>query len=589
MILTIPQTVLNDSTQELDFSVNNICTLIGKNGSGKSSILEAIFKKYSLSDELRVISFSSGQNERFSKIYNDQKSTKFKKITQIDNDTLEYVNIFHFDKTWVKILVFLATSLFDKKTRNYLKEKYINFDDNDDLSSTLKVKLHIPKFYIDQIQDAYKKEETEPMHKSVRRTYLHAMLTRILEKSGYENYDFEKELKIDLSINAKETYGYFESDIDKIFTFLSLTNHGATSMFDIKNAFLVFNNDIEFDSLSDGEYQLLSIYALVDLFDTNNTLFLFDEIDSHLHYKNINILWNVINELQAKLVTTSHMTESIINNKFESIKYIENGSIDYSLTAKKIIEKISNVVNQEKFIYQISSTLDNIALVDDESDWEIFKELAKIKIGEEVIEVLNKVTPLKEGSGWNYESQLFGSNKIEFVKKIKEYSRSQDINLKNIFMICDNDEYGLSSVKTNMECRKTPTLKSHMEEIENFNSSHTKSYLLSWRRREILHYMISYSMLKEYEKLDELRFIADYIVADSSINKNFDNDTNVKTTPKSNVKFIKLLMCREDGNIDDDNWTDYNKIKEIIAKIPSAEISDDIVKMYQFIKNKVES
>ncbi|NMV42278.1 AAA family ATPase, partial [Vibrio parahaemolyticus] len=45
--------------------------------------------------------------------------------------------------------------------------------------------------------------------------------------------------------------------------------------------------NIELDDLSDGEYQLLFLYALIDLFDAPNTLFLFDEADSHLHYKNV--------------------------------------------------------------------------------------------------------------------------------------------------------------------------------------------------------------------------------------------------------------------------------------------------------------
>ena len=42
---------------------------------------------------------------------------------------------------------------------------------------------------------------------------------------------------------------------------------------------LLIKNDLEFQQLSDGEYQLLSIYALIDLFDEVDTVFLLDEVD----------------------------------------------------------------------------------------------------------------------------------------------------------------------------------------------------------------------------------------------------------------------------------------------------------------------
>jgi hypothetical protein len=91
------------------------------------------------------------------------------------------------------------------------------------------------------------------------------------------------------------------------------------------------------------------------------------------------------------------------------------------------------------------------------------------------------------------------------------------------------------------------------------------------------------------EVIKELKKIANYITEKKFINKNFDDDNNIKTAPKSKVKFIKQLMSKENGDVDADNWTDYDKLKQIISKIPANEISEDIVKMYEFIKSKVES
>ena len=352
---------------------------------------------------------------------------------------------------------------------------------------------------------------------------------------------------------------------------------------------MLIKNDLEFQQLSDGEYQLLSIYALIDLFDEVDTVFLLDEVDSHLHFNNISKLWNILKTISGKVITTTHISESILNNNFNSITYIEKGKIVNDLVPKKVLEKISNVVNQEKFIYQICSKLENIVLIDDESDWEIFKELAKIKIGEEAITLLKDIVAIKETSSYNSDFQLFGNEKIEFTKNIKAYSLANTINLKNIFMICDLDEYAVSNIGLNHQCIVTDKLRPSINEIQKFNNNETSSYLLSWKRREILHYMISCSMLKEYNKIKELKKIANYITEKKFINKNFDDDNNIKTAPKSKVKFIKQLMCKENGDVDADNWTDYDKLKQIISKIPVNEISEDIVNMYEFIKSKVES
>lgn len=74
MRVDIPAYKHINMAQHIDFNGSNICTLIGGNGSGKSTILESIFSSYidkenlqreqeeSLRDTYRCITFSSGQN-----------------------------------------------------------------------------------------------------------------------------------------------------------------------------------------------------------------------------------------------------------------------------------------------------------------------------------------------------------------------------------------------------------------------------------------------------------------------------------------------------------------------------------------------
>ena len=58
MTLQVPHNKLYQETQELNFTDTNIFTLIGENGSGKSSILESVFQKYIEHENKKVISLN---------------------------------------------------------------------------------------------------------------------------------------------------------------------------------------------------------------------------------------------------------------------------------------------------------------------------------------------------------------------------------------------------------------------------------------------------------------------------------------------------------------------------------------------------
>ncbi len=606
MIIDIPRYKYIQDDQTIDLSTTNICTLIGSNGSGKSTLLESIFSNYidkenelrgndvieNINQSLRCIVFSSGQNELFSEIFNNYD----KNARRYNREDEQTIRSFYFDYWWSRLLIFFATSFKkDGLVRTYLRENnYIDELNEKDNSSYISFSFRVRKPMTDRIIKEHNREEGGAyIDNSLIRSLYIKYLEKIIKKTIDSEYSFREKESIKrivsrgIELKANEVKDVLGIEIDEIFTFIARASSSWLSNFNLEDIGFYFKNDLEFDQLSDGEYQLLSIYAMIDLFDTENTIFLLDEVDSHLHYENINKLWDTLKNINGKVVTTTHISESILNNDFSSISYIEKGKIINDLVPKKILEKLSNIVNQTKFIYQISSKLNYLVLIDDESDWEIFKELVKRKIGSEAMGVLNKITPIKETSSYNSDFQLFGNEKIEFIKNIKNYTISHNIKLKYIFMICDKDEYNLTNINDDLQCKVTDKLRPYINEIKEFNNSQTKSYLLSWKRREILHYMISYSMLKYYDKLNELEVIADYVVSDTSINKNFDNDNNIRFTSKENVKFIKMLMCKESGDVDADNWTDYDKVREVISKIPSEEISDDIVTMYNFIKSKV--
>jgi len=568
MIVEIPE-YKNIQAQEINLSETNICTLIGKNGAGKSTLLESIFNNETSHD---IIAFSSGQNELFTKIYNEIKKDTFSKINTIGSEFKD-INKYYFNKKWVRIIVFFASSMKDGLVKQYLVEnEYI--DTNNDLS--LKIEFELPDYYIRAYESAIKEEETNPNHQSVRRTYIHQYIEKIIEKYIKPEFDFDEKLpKKTIKIKANDTFELFEDkDFLKIFTFISLANNASKPIFLYENALLFFKDDLEFEQLSDGEYQLLAIYALIDLFDSENTIFLLDEIDSHLHYSNINKIWNHLKRIEGKVITTTHISESIINNNFNSLLYIENGKIEKDLTAQNVFKKLSQVTGAKDYEYKIASKIKYIALLDDEVDWLIFKKLAMKKIdNNEVANILNQVIPYKRTSSYNDTNEIFGKSKLKYVVDFKEKKLEGSIT-KIIFLICDRDKLPFNEIN---EDDLSVNINANFKKIRRFNNNQTYTYLHSWRMREIENYLLSKTMLSYYERLDDLKSQLKQV--------NFDNLTVLDKSEDIRIYDAKEILhplYKAEG-------FDESKLDEIIDKIPKEEISEDIVKMYNFIKDKVEN
>ncbi|MEY0629900.1 AAA family ATPase, partial [Providencia rettgeri] len=158
--------------------------------------------------------------------------------------------------------------------------------------------------------------------------------------------------------------------------------------------------NIELDDLSDGEYQLLFLYALIDLFDAPNTLFLFDEADSHLHYKNVEKLWSLLHCIQGHAITTTHLLDSISakENRIEHLKVVEHGRINEDNKIKQLISRLSVLSRAKSVEFEVCGKLPSIAILDDENDWAIFVKLAERK-GHDITRIAS-INPLKKSSSY---------------------------------------------------------------------------------------------------------------------------------------------------------------------------------------------
>lgn len=559
-----------------------ISTLIGENWSWKSTILETIFNNYA-DDDIRIIVYSSWLNESYSKINEAiiKKANKFT-LRRLDEewDDKSFLNSMYFNKDWAKLLIFLAVWLENWSTVNFINSKLWS---SPEIKFTYLLNNETYKFYYNE----WLKKELNWEYSIIKTTF-HRLLSWFLWASWLAKIDFTKNLKNkSLEIEHNDLLSIFtfsqeyENDewlVDKYTTEeykLARSNYLLTFIWIFKEYFIkleesnLFINKIELNDLSDWEFQLLTIYSLIDLFDDKNTVFLFDEIDSHLHYTNINRLWGFLNWISWKILTTTHIPDSIVNNSVKNIFPVHDWIIKKELASDYILERVGNLSQIDSYTKKLALWIKYIVLVEDKTDWVIFTELLKIKIWEKLVtEFMSKLDYIKCSSGYDKHTQKFADNKKQWVEDFKKVIYKNNVKTEAIFFLCDRDNLPLSSINS------TNNVKVDWETITFWNNK--KVHILSWRRKQIENYLLSYTLLNSQWILENIN---DELWRSSMIQSWKTND-NLWVQNLEIKDDIKILYC-------DCNWVDYEKLKSIIKTTPKDEISDDIENMYNYISDKL--
>lgn len=597
MELVIPANKIYNRQQSLTLD-SSVMTFVGENGCGKSAILESIFKKYliDIHQETDLYAFSSGNNESFSSIF----QSNIRNIEKLVVDDLSYneeengsarinnaINTIYFDRSWVRLLLFFATSLKrNGKVIEYLKSKeLVDIDVNgNDITTQIGFYFRIRRYYNVRILNARKREETEPEYPSIRRTFLHQNLSKLAEHF-FNGFDVEEEeariVKTWRWLSANDASLVFGNETNKIFTFLAWSTNYDNFIFR-DQCELKFKGGIELNQLSDGEHQLLAIYALMDLFDSDKSLFLLDEVDSHLYYRNIQKLWDVFGAISGKVITTTHSADSIILNEFSNIKLVENGKIENDIVANKILDRLESLSAGGNYKLSVAGKVKYLALVEDYFDWFVFTELCKKKVPDFDLNVLQQIHYIKCSSGYQNSSQRFGNSKLDWVESFKK--EHSNPNTKSIFLICDRDNLSSDDIRDNgLVVNSNPAGRSNTIRLN--GPGNKTAYLMSWKRREIENYLLSYSMLSAHGKLVEIN---NHLASVSQLTANSPCDNN--DVRNLDVKTMLQPLYLKDGivhNPTDESGVDYNKLSAIISEIPTDEISEDILNVYNFIKGKI--
>jgi ABC-type multidrug transport system ATPase subunit len=586
MELTLKPNVLCREDQTIVFQ--KVATLIGANGSGKSTILQSIFEqkiKREIAGNLQVICFSSGQNENFSKSFSQYLSNERRKGAELDLD------VFYFNKSWSKLLIFLATAQKkDGKVRSFLREcGYVQESDDStklDLSSQFECKFKVEKQFSHRVQEALMQEEKGEIE-TLRSTPYFRSLESFIEKCVQSGYEFDGSLKKKtINLTADKLFQVTfssappEDNSDRVnsdpvvsFFVQSADNDYFLDKNDIE---LHLKNDLEMDQLSDGEYQLLFLYALIDLFDSENTLFLLDEADSHLHFRNIEKLWKILHSIKGHTITTTHLLDSITSNEFSSLKVVEKGKITEANKIKQLINRLSILSRAKSAEFEICGKIAHMALIDDYNDWTIFLRLAEKK-GLDIAR-LQCIQAIKKTSSYGSVNEAFGKAKMDWVNGLSKAECEHQT--RKIFLICDRDEAAIQFNSSNGVQLTGQQYQSQIRQISWPSGTNVDVYLLAWKRREIKHYLLSYTALSNNSNLAEIN--DDTLATSYHLKQNDPADNNqIRQLPSDKVKgVIGSLIDSEDG-------LDLEKLQTYINLIPADEISEDIENMYKFIVEKL--
>lgn len=603
---------------EQSFKVSKLAAFIGENGSGKSSVLQTIFEGRmtdAMLTDWKVICFSSGHNERYSKSF-----TNYLKKARKSTSGLS-LHCFYYDKSWSPLLIFLASVLKKKgKVRELLTSLgHVQESDDlgDDISSKLSCGFRIDRPYINKVAAALKQEESGATD-TIRSTPFFRSLSSFIENVIDKKYDFEDIIpKKYITITSDDIFKTsFESAHVEGENRL-ISDHPAvtflTQAIDANNPItktslrLTFNNDLSLDEVSDGEYQLLFLYSLLDLFDNENTLYLFDEADSHLHYRNISKLWTSVANAKGRALMTTHLLDSISEIGVENIHIIKQGRVLPFTERKELqirLEQLSNIKKAKLSTYAMH---EKIVLMDNENDWEIFTRLVKRKLSceksDEISTAMQKVCCISQESGWDSHTSSFAAKKLKWLESFVSYIDGRNHKVKTVYLVCDRDN--LPSASINPKMLELTGSKEIVFKI--IDKSKVKAHVLVWRRREMKHYLLSYSALKHHKVLNKIN--NDSLGLACHLHHKMNGDEQCLVDEDSGTK-APLATQHSGGDLElneglaqlasfkvkkvldplintDNLGLDTDKLQAYIDLIPPEEISEDITNMYNFITGKL--
>lgn len=198
-----------------------------------------------------------------------------------------------------------------------------------------------------------------------------------------------KNTNVNISINTLRTFeiGAANNDdfVKRVFLYLYIASMPQKNKV-IKADKIITNIKINFNgldvkSLSEGEKKLLLIKAIMDVLGNENSLFLFDEPDSHLHISRKKEVKKYLDKSNHFSVLTTHSPALLHSIKDENVRILSNGVDGLEvIPAEKVkaIEKLSEGAFTLMDATLAFATTKDILLVEGTNDYKYFSKAIEV-------------------------------------------------------------------------------------------------------------------------------------------------------------------------------------------------------------------
>lgn len=381
--------IANKAFKNLDVSLENntsgVMAFIGNNGSGKSNLLEAISAifKHLYDKKQKDIPFNFSLvyttfNGRTVEITKNELSV----TTKIDNQ--ENSDLYSF---LPKQIVAIYSGEEDRLWREYYKPIYDDFISkiSKSFQEEFPKMLYLNKFYwhislLCLLLNRFNNPEDKFCEEILGINNVHSVKFEF--KKNYQGYPSNNVLQFISTIDAKDEYTLDELqeviknyDINEVFKYLYIAFTPKNTKI-LENIIIEYNDNLKIEDFSEGEKKMILIKAALEFAGQEDSLFILDEPDAHIHLSNKMQIKKVLEEYEQnrQVIITTHsptLTKAIPK---EGIYCLEKGKVK---EFKDIVEVTKYLANKED-IYKLLFSKSNILIVEGKTDDKYIKKAIEL-------------------------------------------------------------------------------------------------------------------------------------------------------------------------------------------------------------------
>ena len=553
--------ITNKAFKNLDISLENntsgVMAFIGNNGSGKSNLLEAIsaiFKHLYDKKEKDIpfnfsLTYIIGSSKDIVKITKKGSSVTTEINSQSKSDPYNYLP---------KQIVAIYSGEEDRLWKKYYLPTYQEYIAKIGVETynNMPKMLYINKFYwhisllclllnqFNNLEDTFCSEilgveNTNSIKFSFNKANYKSYKDSIV-KQFVSKIDKKQEYTLEELRTIIEQEGYTLIDVYKFF-YIAFTPADQKMLQDIV---IKYNNEnLEIEDFSEGEKKMILIKAALEFAAQEDSLFILDEPDAHIHLSNKMQIKKVLEEYEQnrQVIITTHsptLTDCLDN---ESIYMLDRGKL-ISAEKQKVLESISgefwNRFQQNTFI---SSKSPIILLVEGKLD--------KIHIN-------NAYRALKEEYP-NLNFDIFCLNSETKIQPFLSGLYESDFETDKLYIgVYDNDEAGHKSYKSFDEISQ----KSYKKLKEN-NKAHNTYFSVELPKPEGITCDCTIETMYDYTKWEEAYQQAVQHTSGKTKDKSIDKYC------KDVLQDAKNILAENSNSFVKEDFKNFRKLFDLIREI----------------------